>query len=87
MKQPIGFLPSQGKQAKYRKPPFDMAAPIKVRDIVIPVKVVDGQRIISAKAIAEAMADDKFTAQDLFSLVWEERLMWGDVRIEVDNTG
>lgn len=71
MNEPIGFLPSRGKNTKYQPP--DMSAPIKV---------VDGQRIIGANAIAEAMADDKFTAQDLYMLIWEEDLMWGDVRIE-----
>jgi len=80
MSAPIDLIPSRGKNPKYRPP--DMTTPIMVRDIVIPVKVVDGQRIISARAIAEAMADDKFTALDLHFMVFEERLIWGSCKVE-----
>lgn len=82
---PTGFLPSRGKNPKYKPP--DMSQPIKIRDFVIPVKVVNGQRIIDGDTIAKAIADDTLTAQDLFALILEERLMWDDVRIEVDGVG
>lgn len=79
---PVGFLEGNTKQVKYRTPPVDVLAPIKIRDVVIPVKVEGGQRIISARAIVEAMADGKFTEQDLPFLILEELLLWGDCRID-----
>lgn len=79
-----GLIPSRGKNTKYQPP--DMSAPIKVRDFVIPVRLVKGKRIINGEEIRKAMQGD-FTIQDLFALMAEEKFMYEQCYIEVDNMG